>query len=66
MWKREDLMNLPEKERIAKTKTMIHIDDLSKVQIVKLEQNGLSQYIGYADGLADIWLYPEEMPLLMN
>lgn len=64
MWKREDLMNLPEKERIAKTKTMIHIDDLSKEQIVKLEQTGLSQYIGYADGVADIWLYPEEISLL--
>lgn len=60
MWKRENLINLPEKERIEKTKTMIHLDDLNHETIYKLKEHGLGKYIGYVNGQADIWLYPEE------
>lgn len=60
MWKREDLMKLSEQERLEKQKTMEHHILSTQDEIDAVKKAGYGQYIGYVNGQADVWLYPEE------
>lgn len=59
-WKREDLMNLPEKEREEIRKTMEHHILSTQEEIDAVKKAGYGQYIGYAGDKSDVWLYPQE------
>lgn len=60
MWKREDLMNLPEKERIEKTKTIERHYLPTQKEVDLIWEAGLQKYICTVGNETFVDLYPEE------